>query len=177
MLRGVYKGFIDEVRDIFIKIIIKDRVATLETILDFIRRSKSLEFEITKQQIEETVRVLALDDKVMEIKSNGMGEFDSILAGTACEMHKQGSTQSQGQWLPLHVEFVLDLLTVLLMSFSLLMQYSKSGAMAMVQISFVVGLMFLKIFLYLFMHKLTLILKYFHSRLIVKLPNNVIMYL
>lgn len=76
--------FIDFLKDQFVKIIYKQRVATLEGILDVIRRSGILKVEITTQQIQEIVKVLVLDDKVMETRSNGMGEFDSIPVGKVC---------------------------------------------------------------------------------------------
>lgn len=76
--------FINVLKDQYRKLIYKQRVALLEGISDTIRCSKIFKVEFTKQQIEEILRNLVLDKEVMEIKSNGMWEFDSIPEGKVC---------------------------------------------------------------------------------------------
>lgn len=76
--------FIDLLKEQFVRIINKQGVTTSERILEVVRRSGILKVEITTQQIEEILRVLVLDDKVVEVKSSGMGEFDSIPVGKVC---------------------------------------------------------------------------------------------
>lgn len=76
--------FIDLLKDQCAKIIYKQRVATVEGILDVIRRTGIFKVEFSTQQIEEILRALVLDNVVMDVKSNGMGEFDSIPVGKVC---------------------------------------------------------------------------------------------
>ncbi|CAK7339083.1 unnamed protein product [Dovyalis caffra] len=59
-------------------------VATLEEVTDSINRRQAFNVGMTKQQIEEIMRTLVLDNAIMEVKSNGMGEFASIPFGKVC---------------------------------------------------------------------------------------------
>ncbi|EXB67305.1 DNA-directed RNA polymerase III subunit RPC6 [Morus notabilis] len=85
---------INILKDQCLKWIYKQRVATLEGILDAIRKSGISNVELTTVQIEELVRALVLDNEVVEVKSNGMGEFDSIPVGKVC--YKSTSKGSRG---------------------------------------------------------------------------------
>ncbi|KAJ9179051.1 hypothetical protein P3X46_010875 [Hevea brasiliensis] len=76
--------FIQILKEQCTKQIYKLKVATLEGVTDSIRRSGVLNVELTKQQIEEIVKALVLDDEIIEVKSNGMGEFASIPVGKIC---------------------------------------------------------------------------------------------
>ena len=76
--------FINLLKEQCAKLIYKQRVATSEGILEAIRRSGIFKVEFSAQQIEEIVRALVLDDAIVELKSNGMGEFDSIPVGKVC---------------------------------------------------------------------------------------------
>ena len=78
--------FINFLQKHCVKIIYEQKVATLEGILDTIRRSRAFNVEFTPQQIEEIVYALVLDNEITEVESNGMGEFDSIAVGTVCYM-------------------------------------------------------------------------------------------
>ncbi|KAK8623968.1 hypothetical protein V6N13_065327 [Hibiscus sabdariffa] len=60
------------------------KVATLEGIADALRRSNVSQIELSKQQVEEIVKALVLDNQVMEVKSTGTGEFASIPVGKVC---------------------------------------------------------------------------------------------
>ncbi|MBA0555678.1 hypothetical protein Golob_025839 [Gossypium lobatum] len=60
------------------------KVATLEGIVDAIKRSNVSQIELSKQQVEEIVKALVLDNEVMEVRSTGTGEFASIPVGKAC---------------------------------------------------------------------------------------------
>ncbi|KAK5840589.1 hypothetical protein PVK06_009492 [Gossypium arboreum] len=60
------------------------KVATLEGIADAIKRSNVSQIELSKQQVEEIVKALVLDNEVMEVRSTGTGEFASIPVGKAC---------------------------------------------------------------------------------------------
>ncbi|XP_042941309.1 DNA-directed RNA polymerase III subunit rpc6 isoform X3 [Carya illinoinensis] len=76
--------FINFLKKHCVKIIYELKVATLEGILDTIRRSRAFNVEFTTQQVEEIVNALVLDNEIMEVKSNGIGEFDSIPVGRVC---------------------------------------------------------------------------------------------
>lgn len=76
--------FINMLKGQCARLIYKQRVATLEGISETIRRSGICSVELNSQQIEEIVRALVLDDEIVELKSNGMGEFDSIPVGKVC---------------------------------------------------------------------------------------------
>ncbi|KAK8585931.1 hypothetical protein V6N13_050900 [Hibiscus sabdariffa] len=60
------------------------KVATLEGIADALKRSNVSQIELSKQQVEEIVKALVLDNQVMEVKSTGTGEFASIPVGKVC---------------------------------------------------------------------------------------------
>ncbi|KAJ4716921.1 DNA-directed RNA polymerase III subunit RPC6 [Melia azedarach] len=86
--------FIKVVKDQCIKHINRLKVATLEGITDSIKRSGVFKDDLTKQQIEEIVRALVLDDEILEVKSNGSGEFANIPVGKIC--YKSMSRGSSG---------------------------------------------------------------------------------
>ncbi|KAF4400421.1 hypothetical protein G4B88_018763 [Cannabis sativa] len=87
--------FINLLKDQCFKWIYKMRVATSEGLSDAIRRSGIFKVEFTSQQIEEIVRALVLDNKIEEVNSNGMGEFDYIPVGKVC--YKCISSEGKGE--------------------------------------------------------------------------------
>ncbi|BFG31369.1 hypothetical protein CerSpe_176440 [Prunus speciosa] len=78
------KDYITCVKDGYAKIIYQLKVATLEGISDEVKKSGIFKTSFTKQQIEEILRVLVLDKRVMAVKSTGMGEFGSFPVGKVC---------------------------------------------------------------------------------------------
>ncbi|KAJ9190042.1 hypothetical protein P3X46_001278 [Hevea brasiliensis] len=76
--------FIQILKEQCTKQIYKLKVATLEGVTDSIKRSGVLNVELTKQQIDEILKALVLDNEIIELKSNGMGEFASIPVGKIC---------------------------------------------------------------------------------------------
>ncbi|XP_050235030.1 uncharacterized protein LOC126683223 [Mercurialis annua] len=76
--------FILRLKEICTKRIFQLKVATLEGVTDSIKRSGIINMDLTKQQIEEIVKALVLDNEIIEVRSNGMGEFTSIPIGTVC---------------------------------------------------------------------------------------------
>ncbi|XP_065869198.1 uncharacterized protein [Euphorbia lathyris] len=76
--------FIKLLKELCKKQIYKLKVATLEGVTDSIKRSGVFNTELTKQQIDEIVRALVLDNEIIEVKSNGMGEFSCIPIGKVC---------------------------------------------------------------------------------------------
>lgn len=88
--------FINVLKEQCRKLIYKQTVATLDGISDIIRRSGVFKVQFTKQQIEEILRNLVLDNEVMEVTSSGMGEFDSIPEGKLCYKCKsKGGTKGE----------------------------------------------------------------------------------
>ncbi|EEF50894.1 DNA-directed RNA polymerase III subunit RPC6 [Ricinus communis] len=76
--------FIKLLKEVCTKQVLKLKVATLEGITDSIKRSGIFNTELTKQQIEEIVKALVLDNALIEVKSNGMLEFSFIPIGKVC---------------------------------------------------------------------------------------------
>uniref|UniRef100_A0A3N7E6D6 DNA-directed RNA polymerase III subunit RPC6 n=1 Tax=Populus trichocarpa TaxID=3694 RepID=A0A3N7E6D6_POPTR len=76
--------FIESLRQLCKRQIEKKGVATLEEVTDSINSYPAFNVDVTKQQIEEILRTLILDNAIMEVKSNGMGEFASIPFGKVC---------------------------------------------------------------------------------------------
>ncbi|CAK7356911.1 unnamed protein product [Dovyalis caffra] len=76
--------FIKILRKFCVDFIAELKVATLEKVTDLIRRNGVFAVDVTQQQVEEIVRTLVLDNEIMEVKSNGMGEFASVPIGKVC---------------------------------------------------------------------------------------------
>lgn len=76
--------FINLVKDLCLKHIFRQKVATLDGILDWSRKSGVFAVEFTTQQIEEILRALVLDDEIVEVKSTGFGDFASVPVGRVC---------------------------------------------------------------------------------------------
>ncbi|XP_047338806.1 DNA-directed RNA polymerase III subunit RPC6 [Impatiens glandulifera] len=93
------KTFIDSLRTTCYRIISKMKVASGETISDFIKKNKITTVECTTGQVNEILRSMVLDNEIFEIKSNGMGECHSIPIGMVCyrvatgvSLNKQGGS-------------------------------------------------------------------------------------
>ncbi|XP_071721630.1 uncharacterized protein [Rutidosis leptorrhynchoides] len=69
---------------VFPQIMRKLKVATLEEIVDGINRSQVCNVTLAKKQVEEILKALVLDNVILEVKSNGSGEFSSIPVGKTC---------------------------------------------------------------------------------------------
>ncbi|XP_011003009.1 PREDICTED: DNA-directed RNA polymerase III subunit RPC6-like isoform X1 [Populus euphratica] len=76
--------FIESLKQLCKRQIERSGVATLEAVTDSINSYPAFNVDVTKQQIEEILRTLILDNVIMEVKSNGMGEFASIPFGEVC---------------------------------------------------------------------------------------------
>ncbi|KAH8481361.1 hypothetical protein H0E87_029010 [Populus deltoides] len=76
--------FIESLKQLCKRQIERRAVATLEEVTDSINSYPAFNVDVTKQQIEEILRTLILDNVIMEVKSNGMGEFASIPFGEVC---------------------------------------------------------------------------------------------
>ena len=76
--------FINLVKDQCLKHIFRQKVDTLDGILEWIRKSKIFSVEFTTKQIEEILRALVLDNEIVEVKSTGFGEFAAVPVGRVC---------------------------------------------------------------------------------------------
>ncbi|KAF9661931.1 hypothetical protein SADUNF_Sadunf18G0000400 [Salix dunnii] len=78
------KEFIESLKQLCKRQIERRGIATLEEVTDSINSYPAFNVDVTKQQNEEILRNLILDNVIMEVKSNGMGEFASIPFGGVC---------------------------------------------------------------------------------------------
>ncbi|XP_042487062.1 DNA-directed RNA polymerase III subunit rpc6-like [Macadamia integrifolia] len=76
--------YIKLLKELCLRHVSKMKVVTTEGITESIRRSGVIKVECTTQQIAEILRVLVLDNEIMELRSTAMGEFASIPVGTVC---------------------------------------------------------------------------------------------
>ncbi|BAT83161.1 hypothetical protein LR48_Vigan03g005600 [Vigna angularis] len=76
--------FINLVKDVCLKCIFRQKVATYDGILEWSRKSGVFTVEITAQQTDEILRALVLDDEIEEVKSTGIGDFSSVPVGRIC---------------------------------------------------------------------------------------------
>lgn len=78
------KAFIDNLQDICKKIIQKLKVATADEVYDFFIKNRVVKTECTSQQISEILKSMVLDNKIIDVKSTGLGEYHSIPIGKIC---------------------------------------------------------------------------------------------
>lgn len=78
------REFIQVLRQQCCKHIHKRRIATVEMVWEDIIQSQVCNTDCTVQQIMEIVKALVLDNEIMEVKSDGSVEYDSIPRGAVC---------------------------------------------------------------------------------------------
>ncbi|KAI9109557.1 hypothetical protein K1719_019611 [Acacia pycnantha] len=78
------KDFIDIVKRVCLKHIFIQKVATVDGILEWIKKNHAFRVEFTSHQIEEILQALVLDDQIVEMESTGFGEFASVPVGRVC---------------------------------------------------------------------------------------------
>ncbi|XP_042486087.1 DNA-directed RNA polymerase III subunit RPC6-like [Macadamia integrifolia] len=78
------KAFIEDLKELCLRCVLRMKVATTERIKEMICRSGVLKVEVTTHQIAEILGVLVLENEIMEVRSTGTGEFASIPLGTVC---------------------------------------------------------------------------------------------
>ncbi|XP_061353416.1 uncharacterized protein LOC133298171 [Gastrolobium bilobum] len=76
--------FITHLTSVCLKSIFQLKVATCDGILEWTRKTRIFPVEVTKQQVEQILRILVMDDKILEVKSTGFGDFASIPDGRVC---------------------------------------------------------------------------------------------
>ncbi|KAF5740921.1 putative DNA-directed RNA polymerase III subunit F [Tripterygium wilfordii] len=76
--------FIKCLKELCIKFIGQMKLATMEGVTNRIRDTGAFEVELTNQQIEDILRALVLDNEIMEVRSNGLGDFANIPVGKVC---------------------------------------------------------------------------------------------
>ncbi|KAF5753742.1 putative RNA polymerase Rpc34, winged helix-like DNA-binding domain superfamily [Helianthus annuus] len=76
--------FIDELKNLCLKIIRKLKVATADGVYDFFKANRLTNTECTSQQVSEILRSMVLDNMIIDVKSTGLGEYHSIPVGQVC---------------------------------------------------------------------------------------------
>ncbi|KAF9621718.1 hypothetical protein IFM89_027416 [Coptis chinensis] len=64
------------------KLIVRENVATSESLTEFINKSGVVNVKCSKEQITEILRCLVLDNEIVEVKSSEIGVFEKISGGT-----------------------------------------------------------------------------------------------
>ncbi|XP_020232186.1 DNA-directed RNA polymerase III subunit RPC6 [Cajanus cajan] len=77
---------IEALSDVCMKLILRQKVATREGILDWIRKVGSEIFPggVSAGQVEQILKVLVMENKVQEVNSTGFGDFASVPVGEVC---------------------------------------------------------------------------------------------
>uniref|UniRef100_A0A2P2IWC7 DNA-directed RNA polymerase III subunit RPC6 n=1 Tax=Rhizophora mucronata TaxID=61149 RepID=A0A2P2IWC7_RHIMU len=88
--------FIRTFKECCVKQISRLKIATLEKVTDSIKGSGLFKEEPTKLEIEQILRALVLDNEIMEVKSNGRGEFASISVGKLCYKYNTKTSSKIG---------------------------------------------------------------------------------
>ncbi|KAI8554405.1 hypothetical protein RHMOL_Rhmol05G0096300 [Rhododendron molle] len=88
--------YIHVLRESCLRILKKMKVATTEGISEFITRNKITKADCTRQQIEEILSSMVLDNEIIEVKSTGLGEYHKIPIGTDCYRAASGMGLGQG---------------------------------------------------------------------------------
>ncbi|CAI0396724.1 unnamed protein product [Linum tenue] len=76
--------FINAVKKLCSQKIKQLKVATVESVMDSVKASGAFKADLKKNHFEEIFGALVLDNEVMEVESNGMGEFAGIKVGKVC---------------------------------------------------------------------------------------------
>ncbi|KAK9052898.1 hypothetical protein SSX86_029528 [Deinandra increscens subsp. villosa] len=77
-------AFIDQLKDLCLKIIRKLKVVTADGVYDFFKTNRLTNTDCTSQQISEILRSMVLDNMIIDVKSTGLGEYHSIPIGKLC---------------------------------------------------------------------------------------------
>ncbi|RAL40160.1 unnamed protein product [Cuscuta campestris] len=77
------KELISRLKEVCVKVINKQQVSTAQGIYDFLNQRKALS-GCTSGQISEILKNLVLDNAIIEVKSNGLGDYHSIPIGAVC---------------------------------------------------------------------------------------------
>lgn len=78
------KEFLQVLRKVCLKYIRLQKVATVEGVLNNLKKERVVTFDISSQQVAEVLNSMVLDNDIMEVKSTGIGDFHSIPLGKMC---------------------------------------------------------------------------------------------
>ncbi|TYK19400.1 DNA-directed RNA polymerase III subunit rpc6-like [Cucumis melo var. makuwa] len=78
------KDYINTLKQVCARMIQRKKLMTIEGIVESFKQSGAFKVELSREQIEEIVNALVLDNQVMEVKSSGFGEFEFIPIGKIC---------------------------------------------------------------------------------------------
>ncbi|KAK1430788.1 hypothetical protein QVD17_13801 [Tagetes erecta] len=86
------KEFINQVKDICLKIVKELKVTTADGVYNvFIKEHKLTKVELSRQQISEILGVMVLENLIIEVKSTGYGEYRSVPVGDVCYRCHEGN--------------------------------------------------------------------------------------
>ncbi|CAI9117846.1 OLC1v1019331C2 [Oldenlandia corymbosa var. corymbosa] len=88
------KECIEGLKRACLKFIVSKEVATVEVIYELLKRSKVITSECTKEQIEEILKYMLLDNEIIEVESTGLGEYHLFPVGTLCYRLAKGRKTS-----------------------------------------------------------------------------------
>lgn len=110
--------FINQLKELCLRIIKRLEVATDEGVYDFFKKNNLMNAECTSYQISEILKMLVLDNEIIEVKSAGLEEYQSIPVGKVCyrcPVEKISKGLKQVLWLQFLVAFANGLKSVRLM--------------------------------------------------------------
>ncbi|PIN15632.1 RNA polymerase III, subunit C34 [Handroanthus impetiginosus] len=90
------KEFINVLKQLCLRYMHRQKVATLEGVHNELKKSQVLKFPISSQQVGEILYSLVLDNEIIEVKSTGLGEYHSIPIGTVCYRVASGTGAGKG---------------------------------------------------------------------------------
>ncbi|XP_057786660.1 uncharacterized protein LOC131004080 [Salvia miltiorrhiza] len=76
--------FVDSLKTICCMLVKKSKVATLEGLHKIVQERRVAKVEIPMPQLAELLTSMVLDNKLVEVKSNGLGDFSRIPIGETC---------------------------------------------------------------------------------------------
>ncbi|TKY70434.1 DNA-directed RNA polymerase III subunit RPC6 [Spatholobus suberectus] len=76
--------FIEALSEVCLKLILRQKVATRQGILDWTIQSGVFPGGVTAGQVEQILKVLVMENKVQEVNSTGFGDFASVPVGEVC---------------------------------------------------------------------------------------------
>lgn len=77
------KEFIEALKKLCRNLVSSQKVATIDSVFKTIEEKRIVK-DCTRQQVEEILNSLVLDNEILEVKSTGLGEYHSIPVGSLC---------------------------------------------------------------------------------------------
>ncbi|KAK7275555.1 hypothetical protein RIF29_16674 [Crotalaria pallida] len=80
--------FIDTLKELCLGYLSRQKVATVDMVVEFAKKTGAFKVEITDQNLEEVLNILVLENVVSQVKSTGFGEFAAVPVGRVCYGYK-----------------------------------------------------------------------------------------